>query len=66
MQIRIGYELVYTCPQPTPMILMLNVHYSRVSDLVVPDHMVCVPATPMTGVPRLLRQLVHPHRRPGG
>jgi transglutaminase-like putative cysteine protease len=49
MQIRIGYELVYACPQPTPMILMLNVHYSRVSDLVVPDQMVCVPSIPMTG-----------------
>ena len=49
MQIRVGYELVYTCPQPTPMILMLNIHYSRVSDLVVPDHMVCVPSMPMTG-----------------
>ncbi len=28
MQIRIGYELIYQCPQPTPMILTLNVHYS--------------------------------------
>jgi hypothetical protein len=26
MQIRLGYELVYECPQPTPMLLMLNVH----------------------------------------
>ena len=38
MQIRVGYELIYHCPQPTPMILTLNVHYSRVSDLVKPDH----------------------------
>ena len=37
MRIRIGYELVYECPNPTPMILMLNVHYSRVSDLEAPD-----------------------------
>ena len=40
MQIRLGYELVYDFPQPTPMMLMLNVHYTRVSDLVVPDHLV--------------------------
>src|ERR1700746_3893581 len=40
MQIRLGYELVYDCPQPTPMLLMLNVHYTRVSDTVVPDHLV--------------------------
>lgn len=48
MQIRFGYELVYTCPQRTPMILTLNVHYSRVSDLVVPDHLVTQPAVPIT------------------
>ena len=38
MKIRLGYELVYSCPQPTPMILTLNVHFSRVSDLVHADH----------------------------
>jgi transglutaminase-like putative cysteine protease len=48
MQIRFGYELVYLCPQRTPMILTLNVHYSRVSDLVVPDHIVTRPAVPTT------------------
>lgn len=37
MRIRVGYELIYECPQPTPMILMLNVHYSRVPDLETPD-----------------------------
>ena len=49
MQIRIGYELIYTCPQPTPMILMLNEHYTRVSDLLVPDHLRCQPSLPVTG-----------------
>lgn len=39
MYLRIGYELIYDCPQPTPMILTLNVHYTRVSDLVIPDHL---------------------------
>ena len=48
MKIRIGYELVYDCPQPTPMILILNVHYTRVSDMVVPDHMISDPPVPMT------------------
>ena len=46
MKIRIGYELLYDCPQPTPMILMLNVHYSRVSDMVTPDHIVTTPSLP--------------------
>ncbi len=49
MQIRIGYELVYACPQRTPMILTLNVHFSRVSDLVTPDHIVTQPAVPIAG-----------------
>src|SRR5437868_1547709 len=49
MQIRLGYELIYDCPQPTPMLLMLNVHYTRVSDLVEPDHLVTAPAVPIRG-----------------
>jgi transglutaminase-like putative cysteine protease len=48
MQIRIGYELTYECPQPTPMILTLNVHFNRASDLVVPDYIITDPPTPMT------------------
>src|SRR5690606_26228871 len=39
MQIRVGYELRYSFPRPTAMILSLNVHHSRVADLVFPDHM---------------------------
>ena len=48
MKIRIGYELIYDCLQPTPMILTLSVHYTRVSDIVVPDHMVTSPPVPLT------------------
>ncbi|MGH8656126.1 MAG: transglutaminase-like domain-containing protein [Gammaproteobacteria bacterium] len=48
MQIRIGYELIYDCPQPTPMILTLNVHYTRVSDIVVPDYLIADPPVPIT------------------
>ena len=33
MRIRAGYELVYECPQPTPMVLALSVHPSRRVDL---------------------------------
>ncbi|MEO8536411.1 MAG: transglutaminase family protein [Betaproteobacteria bacterium] len=48
MKIRIGFEIDYRCPQPTPMILMLSVHYSRASDLVVPDHVIADPGVPMS------------------
>lgn len=48
MQIRVGYEMIYDCPQPTPMILTLHIHFTRVSDLVVPDHLVTTPSIPIT------------------
>jgi transglutaminase-like putative cysteine protease len=48
MQIRVGYELIYDCPQPTPMILTLNVHYTRASDLVVPDNLTTDPSVPLS------------------
>ena len=47
MQIRVGFEMVYQCPQPTPMILALSIHYSRASDLVRPDHLVTNPSVPI-------------------
>jgi transglutaminase-like putative cysteine protease len=47
MQIRVGYELCYTLPQPTSMILTLNVHHSRVSDLVRPDFVQTEPNVPL-------------------
>jgi len=43
MQIRVGFEMIYDCPQPTPMILNLNVHFTRVSDLVGRDDLVFDP-----------------------
>jgi transglutaminase-like putative cysteine protease len=47
MKIRIGYDIVYECAQPTPMILTLNIHYSRMNDVVVPDHLMTDPAVPL-------------------
>ncbi len=49
MEIRVGYELVYECPQPVPMLLMLNVHYTRASDIIVPDHLTTDPTVPISG-----------------
>jgi transglutaminase-like putative cysteine protease len=43
MQIRVGFEMEIECPAPTPMILTLNIHYSRASDMVRPDHLVTSP-----------------------
>ena len=49
MRIRLGFDLVYACPKPTPMILTLNVHFSRVSDLLWPDHILVHPSVPIVG-----------------
>ena len=49
MQFRVGYEFQYTFPHPTPAILMLNVHFTRVSDLRAPDHIVISPSVPVSG-----------------
>src|SRR5436190_22893453 len=49
MQIQVGYELVYDFPQPTPLILALNIHYSRASDIVVPDVRRTQPSVPISG-----------------
>jgi transglutaminase-like putative cysteine protease len=48
MRIEVGCELLYDCPQPTPMLLLLNIHYSRASDLEVPDFLRITPAVPVT------------------
>ena len=48
LHIRVGCELIYDCPQPTPMLLMLNIHYSRASDIVVPDRLVISPSVKLT------------------
>src|SRR5690606_41528120 len=49
MKLRVGYELDYEFSQSTPVILVLNVHHSRVSDLQSPDHVVTSPSVRMSG-----------------
>lgn len=49
MQIRVGFDMVYECPQPTPIIFNLNVHFTRVSDLIGRDSLVFDPPVPVAG-----------------
>ena len=49
MQFQVGYELQYEFPQPTPVIMMLNMHFTRVSDLVTPDHISVSPSVEISG-----------------
>jgi transglutaminase-like putative cysteine protease len=47
MKIRVGYELVYDFPQSTPVLMVLGVHFSRASDVIVPDFVATDPAVPV-------------------
>lgn len=47
MRLKIGCEMTFQFPQVTPLIAMLNVHFSRVSDLERPDHLITSPAVPI-------------------
>ncbi|EIT69761.1 MULTISPECIES: transglutaminase-like domain-containing protein [Hydrocarboniphaga] len=51
MLIRLGYEIVFQCPQPTPMVLHLNVDQARVRDLTKPDLIVTEPPIPLAQYP---------------
>lgn len=49
LHIRVGFEMHYELPQPTPMMLALNVHHSRAADLVYPDQLITDPPVPHSG-----------------
>ena len=49
MRFRLGYEFNYLFPQPTPSILTLNIHHSRVGDLESADHVFVTQSVPTTG-----------------
>ena len=48
MILRVGYEFVYDCERPTPMLFVLNVHSERAPDIISPDIMVTTPSVPVT------------------
>ena len=57
IKIRVGYELLYDFPQPAPVVMVLGTHFSRASDIVVPDCLTTIPCLART-LSRRLRQLV--------
>ncbi len=66
MRVSIGCRLRYSFPQPTPLIALLNVHYSRFGDLERADYLVTSPSVPSRKLPGWLRQLVHARPGSGG
>ena len=49
MRVHIGCELRFEFPQTTPIIVTVNVHFSRVSELERPDYLITNPAVPIEG-----------------
>jgi hypothetical protein len=66
MKIRVGYEISYDCPQPTPMILTLSVHPSRFPDLLTSDRMRLDPPIPTNTYHDGFGNFCHVIRSPAG
>jgi len=43
MKIRVGFEIAYTAPQPTPMVIMLSIHPSRRHDIIGAESIATAP-----------------------
>src|ERR1700686_3626589 len=67
MRIRVGYEFIYSFPQPTPAILTVSIHYSRAPDIIVADRMTTDPYVPVStyrdGFGNLCSRIVAPAGR---
>ena len=48
MKLSVGFEMNYEFPQPTPMIMVLGTHFTRASDVIVPDYLTTMPSVPIT------------------
>jgi transglutaminase-like putative cysteine protease len=48
MKLRVGFEMNYDFPQPTPMIMVLGTHFTRASDIIVPDYLTTTPSVQIT------------------
>jgi len=66
MQIRAGYEISYDSPQPTPMILQLSVHPSRLSNLLTWDRLQLNPAISANTYHDVFGNFCHVIRAPAG
>ena len=47
MQIKVGFDITYAAPQPTPMVIMLSIHPSRRQDIIGTEKIIAEPAVPI-------------------
>jgi transglutaminase-like putative cysteine protease len=48
VKLRVGFEMLYDFPQPTPMLMVLGTHFTRASDVIVPDFLTTDPVVEIT------------------
>ena len=48
MKIGVGFEMIYDFEQVTPLIAVVGTHFTRASDVIVPDYLTTEPAAPIT------------------
>ena len=48
MRLRVGYEIIFDFPQATPMLAVLGTHFTRASDVIIPDSLTVSPSVPIT------------------
>jgi len=46
MKIKVGFEIAYTAPQATPMVIMLSIHPSRRHDIIGTESITTEPGVP--------------------
>ncbi len=67
MQLRTGYELIYSFPQPTPILLVVDIHESRAADVIVPTNPTTEPSIPISsyrdGFGNICRRILAPAGR---
>jgi transglutaminase-like putative cysteine protease len=66
MQLKVGYELIYDFPQPTPLILVVNIHETRQADIVVADDPITDPVLPIEAYRDSFGNLCHRVLAPAG
>src|SRR5215831_750396 len=47
MDIKVGFEITYAAAQPTPMVIMLNIHPSRQADIIGQEVVAAEPDVPI-------------------
>lgn len=66
MQLRVGFDIEFNCPQPTEMLMMLSLHPSQAARRLSDDALTVTPALPMRPYVDSFGNIVHRLTAPAG